>query len=129
MSMCWTTVSDRDFTLMRDEFGNYSHAADKTPISFQEQKKILGNRIKRLRLYREMTQEEAAEKTGINATLWRHYEYGLKMPRQENLEKISTNVRCSDANAISYRHLHPGGNRHIAAEYAAAIWQYGNRRG
>ena len=34
-----------------------------------------------------MTQEEAAEKTGINATLWRHYEYGLKMPRQENLEK------------------------------------------
>lgn len=87
MSMRWTTVSDRDFTLMRDEFGNYSHAADKTPISFQEQKKILGNRIKRLRLYREMTQEEAAEKTGINATLWRHYEYGLKMPRQENLEK------------------------------------------
>lgn len=50
MSMRWTTVSDRDFTLMRDEFGNYSHAADKTPISFQEQKKILGNRIKRLRL-------------------------------------------------------------------------------
>lgn len=48
MSMRWTTVSDRDFTLMRDEFGNYSHAADKTPISFQEQKKILGNRIKRL---------------------------------------------------------------------------------
>ena len=62
MSMRWTTVSDRDFTLMRDEFGNYSHAADKTPISFQEQKKILGNRIKRLRLYREMTQEEAAER-------------------------------------------------------------------
>ena len=89
MSMRWTTVSDRDFTLMRDEFGNYSHSADKTPISFQEQKKILGNRIKRLRLYREMTQEEAAEKTGINATLWRHYEYGLKMPRQENLEKIA----------------------------------------
>ena len=89
MSMRWTTVSDRDFTLMRDEFGNYSHAADKTPISFQEQKKILGNRIKRLRLYREMTQEEAAEKAGINATLWRHYEYGLKMPRQENLEKIA----------------------------------------
>ena len=55
MSMRWTTVSDRDFTLMRDEFGNYSHSADKTPISFQEQKKILGNRIKRLRLYREMT--------------------------------------------------------------------------
>ena len=79
MSMRWTTVSDRDFTLMRDEFGNYSHSADKTPISFQEQKKILGNRIKRLRLYREMTQEEAAEKT----------EYGLKMPRQENLEKIA----------------------------------------
>ena len=42
MSMRWTTVSDRDFTLMRDEFGNYSHSADKTPISFQEQKKILG---------------------------------------------------------------------------------------
>lgn len=89
MSMHWTTASDKDFTLMCDEFGNYSHAADKTPISFQEQKKILGNRIKRLRLYREMTQEEAAEKTGINTTLWRHYEYGLKMPRQENLEKIA----------------------------------------
>lgn len=27
--------------------------------------------------------------TCINATLWRHYEYGLKMPRQENLEKIA----------------------------------------
>mgnify|MGYP000113955972 CR=1 FL=1 len=62
MSMHWTTASDKDFTLMRDEFGNYSHAADKTPISFQEQKKILGNRIKRLRLYREMTQEESRRK-------------------------------------------------------------------
>ena len=27
--------------------------------------------------------------TCINATLWRHYEYGLKMPRQENLGKIA----------------------------------------
>ena len=89
MSMYWTTASDRDFTLSQDEFGNYSHAADEPLVSFQEQKKILGERIKRLRLYREMTQEEAAEKTGINTTLWRHYEYGLKMPRQENLEKIA----------------------------------------
>lgn len=89
MSMYWATASDRDFTLSRDEFGNYSHAGDKALVSFQEQKKILGERIKRLRLYREMTQEEAAEKTGINTTLWRHYEYGLKMPRQENLEKIA----------------------------------------
>ena len=89
MSMYWTTASDRDFTLSQDEFGNYSHAADEALVSFQEQKKILGERIKRLRLYREMTQEEAAEKTGINTTLWRHYEYGLKMPRQENLEKIA----------------------------------------
>ena len=89
MSMYWTTASDRDFTLSRDEFGNYSHAENKVLVSFQDQKKILGERIKRLRLYREMTQEEAAEKTGINTTLWRHYEYGLKMPRQENLEKIA----------------------------------------
>ena len=89
MSMYWTTAGDRDFTLSRDEFGNYSHAADEPMVCFQEQKKILGERIKRLRLYREMTQEEAAEKTGINTTLWRHYEYGLKMPRQENLEKIA----------------------------------------
>ena len=89
MSMYWTTASDKDFALLRDEFGNYSHSADQTPIDFQEQKKILGNRIKKLRHYREMTQEEAAEKTGINTTLWRHYEYGLKMPRQENLEKIA----------------------------------------
>ena len=89
MSMYWTTASDKDFALLRDEFGNYSHSADKTLVDFQEQKKILGNRIKKLRHYREMTQEEAAEKTGINTTLWRHYEYGLKMPRQENLEKIA----------------------------------------
>ena len=61
MSMYWTTASDKDFALLRDEFGNYTHSADKTPVDFQEQKKILGNRIKRLRLYREMTQEEAAE--------------------------------------------------------------------
>ena len=89
MSMYWTTASDKDFALLRDEFGNYSHSADKTLVDFQEQKKILGNRIKKLRHYREMTQEEAAEKAGINPTLWRHYEYGLKMPRQENLEKIA----------------------------------------
>lgn len=87
--MYWTTASDKDFALLRDEFGNHSHSADQTPIDFQEQKKILGNRIKKLRHYREMTQEEAAEKAGINPTLWRHYEYGLKMPRQENLEKIA----------------------------------------
>ena len=60
MSLYWTTASDKDFALFRDEFGNYSHSADQTPISFQEQKKILGNRIKKLRHYREMTQEEAA---------------------------------------------------------------------
>ena len=35
MSMRWTTVSDRDFTLMRDEFGNYSHSAEKLWLQFK----------------------------------------------------------------------------------------------
>ena len=50
-------------------------------------KQLLGFRIRRLRIFRDMTQEEAAAKAGINTTLWRHYEHGMKMPRQDRLEK------------------------------------------
>ena len=76
-----------------------------------------------------MTQEEAAEKTGINATLWRHYEYGLKMPRQENLKKIAQTLDVPMQMLFPIDTCTPEGNCHVAAEYAAAIWQYGNRRG
>ena len=35
----------------------------------------------------------ASKKAGINMTLWRHYEHGMKMPRQDRLEKIAEVLR------------------------------------
>lgn len=55
----------------------------------RDPKVLLGKRMLALRTYRNMTQEEAATKAGINISLWRHYEHGMKMPRQDRLEKIA----------------------------------------
>ena len=55
----------------------------------RDPKVLLGKRMLALRTYRNMTQEEAAIKAGINTSLWRHYEHGMKMPRQDRLEKIA----------------------------------------
>lgn len=75
---------------LRDEYG---HKCDIlwpiSEISDDNIKLLLGRRIRILRLYRDMTQEEAATKAGINTALWRHYEHGMKMPRQDRLEKIA----------------------------------------
>lgn len=69
-----------------DEFmHNFSIDAEEVT----DPKQLLGFRIRRLRIFRDMTQEEAAAKAGINTTLWRHYEHGMKMPRQDRLEKIA----------------------------------------
>lgn len=55
----------------------------------RDPKALLGKRMLALRTYRNITQEEAATKAGINTSLWRHYEHGMKMPRQDRLEKIA----------------------------------------
>lgn len=69
-----------------DEFmHNFSIDAEEVT----DPKQLLGFRIRRLRIFRDMTQEEAAAKAGINTSLWRHYEHGMKMPRQDRLEKIA----------------------------------------
>lgn len=59
----------------------------------QNPKQLLGSRMRYLRIFRGMTQEETAEKAGINTALWRHYEHGMKMPRQDRLEKIAEVLR------------------------------------
>ena len=73
-----------------DEFGHNS------PIDREgacDPKQLLGNRIRFLRFYREMSQMGASKKADINMTLWRHYEHGMKMPRQDRLEKIADVLR------------------------------------
>ena len=73
-----------------DEFGHNS------PIDREgacDPKQLLGNRIRFLRFYREMSQMGASKKADINMTLWRHYEHGMKMPRQDRLEKIAEVLR------------------------------------
>ena len=70
-------------------FDEFMHNFSTDAEEVTDPKQLLGFRIRRLRIFRDMTQEEAAAKAGINTTLWRHYEHGMKMPRQDRLEKIA----------------------------------------
>lgn len=67
-----------------DEFmHNFSIDAEEVT----DPKQLLGFRIRRLRIFRDMTQEEAAAKAGINTTLWRHYEHHCVIVISELLKR------------------------------------------
>ena len=70
-------------------FDEFKHNFPLNTEEVTDPKQLLGSRMRYLRTFRDMTQEEAAAKAGINTTLWRHYEHGMKMPRQDRLEKIA----------------------------------------
>ena len=70
-------------------FDEFRHNLPLNTEEVTDPKQLLGSRMRYLRTFRDMTQEEAAAKAGINTALWRHYEHGMKMPRQDRLEKIA----------------------------------------
>ncbi len=70
-------------------FDEFKHNLPLNAEKVTDPKQLLGSRMRYLRTFRDMTQEEAAAKAGINTALWRHYEHGMKMPRQDRLEKIA----------------------------------------
>ena len=87
-----TRLSDLGFDpkkYLLDEYGNKQDIFWPVSDAKGDAKLLLGRRIHTLRIFRDMTQEEAAAKAGINTSLWRHYEHGMKMPRQDRLEKIA----------------------------------------
>ena len=87
---------------LTDEFlNNWNPMFSDAESDTKDPKKLLGKRIFALRMYRNMTQEEAATMAEINTSLWRHYEHGMKMPRQDRLEKIA------DALSVPVQMLQP----------------------
>lgn len=61
-------------------------------------KKLLGKRLKEIRKYRKITQEQVAEYVGIETPSISHIENGKYFPTAENLDKILKilDVRPSD---------------------------------
>lgn len=51
---------------------------------------LVGNRIKRARIFRGYTQKKLADLTGIHEVLIRRYEYGDRNPKPDQLQKIAT---------------------------------------
>lgn len=49
----------------------------------------VGNRIRKMRIARNLTQRELAARTGIHEVLMRRYEYGDRRPKLNQLEKIA----------------------------------------
>lgn len=68
-------------------FDEFKHNLPLNTEEVTDPKQLLCSRMRYLRTFRDMTQEEAAAKAGINTALWRHYEHGMKMPRQDRLGK------------------------------------------
>lgn len=50
---------------------------------------VVAENIKKLRAQSKLTQEQAAEAIGVEAVSFRHYEYGVRFPKPEALEKIA----------------------------------------
>lgn len=50
---------------------------------------MLGNRLKKLRLQKKLTQEELAEKLGITRGTYAHYEINKRQPDYETLQKLA----------------------------------------
>ena len=67
-------------------------------------KKLLGKRIKELRIAKNMTQEELSEYTGIGNSSISKIESGHFHPTAENLEKISEALGVETYQLYFYKH-------------------------
>ncbi len=70
-------------------------------------KKLLGKRIKELRVKKHYTQEYLAELTDLGATSISKIETGLYHPSDENLEKIAKVLDVEPYQLYMYNHLKP----------------------
>ena len=55
----------------------------------------IGDRLKELRLKRNLTQHRLAKRAGIHVTALRYYEYGLRCPSVDNLRKLCKALKVS----------------------------------
>ena len=67
-------------------------------------KKLLGKRIKELRLARKMTQEQLAELVDIGAASLSKIEIGMYHPTGENLEKIAEALNVEPYELYIFEH-------------------------
>lgn len=62
----------------------------------------VGERIKKIRLEKGMTQKEVAEKCGINDANIRKYESGRQNPKLDTIEKIATALEVSPSELLDW---------------------------
>lgn len=70
-------------------------------------KRLLGNRIKELRRLRKMTQEQLAERIGIEPNNVSKIEVGKNYPSPENLAKIARALEIEIHELFIFNHLKP----------------------
>ena len=70
-------------------------------------KKLLGKRIKELRIEKHYTQERLAELTDLGSTSISKIETGLYHPTDENLDKIAKALEVDPYKLYMYNHLKP----------------------
>ncbi len=70
-------------------------------------KKLLGKRIKELRIKKHYTQEYLAELTDLGSTSISKIETGLYHPSDENLEKIAEALEVEPYQLYMYNHFKP----------------------
>ena len=67
-------------------------------------KKLLGKRIKEIRLSKNLTQEQLGELTGIGASSLSKIESGIYHPSDDNLEKISSALDVEPYKLYMFNH-------------------------
>ncbi len=78
-------------------------------INMSNLKKLLGKRIKELRISKHYTQEYLAELTDLGATSISKIETGLYHPSDENLEKIAKALDVEPYKLYMFNHLKSAG--------------------
>ncbi len=63
---------------------------------------ISGQKLKKLRLLRDLTQKELAIKAGLTDAAIRNYELGNRSPTKEQLQKIATALDCDISSLIDH---------------------------
>ena len=63
---------------------------------------ISGEKLKKLRLMRTLTQKELATKSGLTDAAIRNYELGNRSPSKEQLQKISETLDCDISALINH---------------------------
>ena len=55
----------------------------------------IGERIRRIRIFRKMTQSQLGEAVGLSDVRIRQYEIGNRTPKEEMIEKIAKALNCN----------------------------------